>query len=130
MSTMILTFPAGPSAAPGSTPSGPAGGRPRLHLAVARRRRRLGVVLALVVILLAVAAVVPALAGLAGGAGTPPGATGPSSAPVHVVQPGDTLWSIAGAHAPERDVRLVVDELVELNGRAPIVPGERLLLPS
>jgi uncharacterized ferritin-like protein (DUF455 family) len=46
-----------------------------------------------------------------------------------VVQPGDTLWSIAAATAPDLDVRLAVDRLVEANGRAPLVAGQVLELP-
>jgi Tfp pilus assembly protein FimV len=68
-----------------------------------------------------------ALAGAAGG-GHPTSAAGTSSDAVHIVQPGDTLWSIAGAIAPEGDVRLVVDRLVDLNGGARLVVGQRLRL--
>jgi hypothetical protein len=46
-----------------------------------------------------------------------------------VVQPGDTLWTIAAAVAPDVDVRITVDRLIERNGRAPIVPGQELELP-
>ena len=40
-----------------------------------------------------------------------------------VVQPGDTLWSIAADVAPDADVRITVDQLVALNGASPIVAG-------
>jgi hypothetical protein len=43
-----------------------------------------------------------------------------------VVQPGDTLWSIAERLAPDRDPREVVDALVEARGSSTIVPGETL----
>jgi hypothetical protein len=69
-----------------------------------------------------------ALAGAAGG-GHPTSAAGTSSTAVHIVQPGDTLWSVAGEIAPEGDVRLVVDRLVELNGGPRLVVGQRLQLP-
>jgi LysM repeat protein len=46
-----------------------------------------------------------------------------------VVQPGDTLWSIAEAIAPDTDVRITVDQLVAINGDSPIVPGQELELP-
>ncbi|RZU32596.1 LysM domain-containing protein [Blastococcus saxobsidens] len=48
-----------------------------------------------------------------------------------VVEHGDTLWSIAGAVAGERDVREVVDRIQELNGlhSADIEPGQVLQLP-
>jgi nucleoid-associated protein YgaU len=48
-----------------------------------------------------------------------------------VVQPGDTLWSIAGSLEDDGDVRAVVDEIQELNGLhdAVLVPGQTLRLP-
>ena len=48
-----------------------------------------------------------------------------------VVAPGDTLWSIAGAIAPDSDPRAVVDALRaanDLDGVA-LVPGQVLLVP-
>ncbi|MDO5864139.1 MULTISPECIES: LysM peptidoglycan-binding domain-containing protein [Paenarthrobacter] len=48
------------------------------------------------------------------------------------VQPGQSLWGIAGAAAPERDPRDVIAEIIELNdlrgGR--IQPGQQLLVPA
>ncbi len=41
-----------------------------------------------------------------------------------VVQPGDSLWSIAERIQPDGDVRPVVDELSTARGGAPLVPGE------
>jgi hypothetical protein len=48
-----------------------------------------------------------------------------------VVQPGDTLWSIASENAPVGvDVRSYLDQILALNGRVPAVaPGWRLELP-
>jgi hypothetical protein len=48
-----------------------------------------------------------------------------------VVQPGDTLWSIASSVDDERDVREVIDEIQELNDLAGVdlVPGQVLQLP-
>ncbi|MGY2075193.1 LysM peptidoglycan-binding domain-containing protein [Blastococcus sp. SYSU DS0828] len=48
-----------------------------------------------------------------------------------VVEPGDTLWSIAGSAADGRDVRDVVVDIRQLNGldTAAITPGQVLLLP-
>jgi nucleoid-associated protein YgaU len=49
-----------------------------------------------------------------------------------VVQPGDTVWSIAVAVAgPGEDVRRVVDAIEELNGlaEAVVVPGQVLRVP-
>lgn len=47
-----------------------------------------------------------------------------------VVQPGDTLWSIASQAAPGVDVRITVDRLLMLNGSSPIVVGQELELPA
>src|SRR3954465_5998723 len=47
---------------------------------------------------------------------------------VYVVQPGDTLWSIAAQLAPGQDVRAMVDHLVSLNGGAALEVGQRLRL--
>lgn len=49
-----------------------------------------------------------------------------------VVRPGDTLWALARAHAPERDPRSVVGEIVRLNdlGSAGVQAGAVLLVPA
>ncbi len=49
-----------------------------------------------------------------------------------VVQPGDTLWSIAAAHYPSDDIRARVDDIEQANGlRGPAIePGETLRLPG
>jgi nucleoid-associated protein YgaU len=48
-----------------------------------------------------------------------------------VVQPGDTLWSIAGSLGGTDDVRAVVDAIQQLNGLedAVLAPGQVLVLP-
>jgi len=48
-----------------------------------------------------------------------------------VVQPGETLWSIARRVAPGADPRDTIARLTDLNGlgSAPIVAGQRLVLP-
>ena len=49
---------------------------------------------------------------------------------VHVVQPGDTLWSIAGSINPDgRDLRATVDRLVDAAGGSVLQPGQRIVLP-
>ena len=59
----------------------------------------------------------------------PPG-PGPDTGQVVVVEPGDTLWSIAKEHYPNRDPRPVVDRMTaQLGGRSAIWPGERITLP-
>jgi LysM repeat protein len=47
----------------------------------------------------------------------------------YVVQPGDTLWSIARRIAPDGDVRPLVDELARLNGGADLAVGQQLVIP-
>jgi hypothetical protein len=47
-----------------------------------------------------------------------------------VVQPGDTLWTIAGAVAPDTDLRITVDRLIALNGASPIIPGQEQVVPT
>lgn len=49
-----------------------------------------------------------------------------------VVQPGDTLWSIAAAHYPGDDVRERVQDIEQANGLAgpQIKAGETLRLPG
>jgi hypothetical protein len=48
------------------------------------------------------------------------------------VQPGQSLWEIAGSVAPERDPRDVVADIVQLNnldgGR--VMPGQQIFVPS
>jgi hypothetical protein len=131
---------------PTTVPPGPSGPRrPQLRVleggrapgqvaqrAVYRRRRLVALALALTLVVALTLLATAAMARFAGGA--PSAAGGPSStAPVSataVVQPGDTLWSIAARIAPERDVRITVEQLVALNGSSPIVPGQELVLPG
>jgi LysM repeat protein len=49
---------------------------------------------------------------------------------VYVVQPGDTLWSIARAAQVGEDLRPVVDRLAAEVGHRPLQPGQRLVLPT
>ena len=56
---------------------------------------------------------------------------GPEDHQTVVVQPGDSLWSIASARYPGADPRERVDAIEQLNhlGGPTIVPGETLELP-
>jgi hypothetical protein len=74
-----------------------------------RARARL---LAIVLIVAAFLLVVP---GLAKGDGPERPAPQAHSQAHYVVQPGDTLWSIARRVAPDRDPRPVVDEMLKAN---------------
>lgn len=49
-----------------------------------------------------------------------------------VVQPGETLWSIAARVAPERDTRVVISQIRAVNhlSNASVQVGQRLVLPS
>jgi len=128
--TQPTTQPPGPG-----SPRRPAlrvleGGRAPSRLAqqAMYRRRRLVAVALLVLTTLVVLLLANAVVASAGG-GTPVPAAGTPSSVVHVVQPGDTLWSIARDLEPNADVRLTVDRLVDLNGGAPLTVGQRLVLP-
>ena len=137
------TVPPGPG-----RPSGPAlrvlqGGRAPSRVAqhAVYRRRRIVAVLLVVALAATVLLASAALTRIAGGAPPAAGGQSPTSAaatsaagvaaPATVVaQPGDTLWSIAAEVAPHADVRITVDQLVALNGGAPIVAGQELVLPG
>ena len=107
-----------------------------------RRRRLVALALVLVAVVAFVLLATAAVARFAGGApsaagGPPPTSAAASSAagvealaaPTVVVQPGDTLWSIAAEIAPDTDVRIIVDQLVEPQRLQPDRrrPGARLL---
>lgn len=49
---------------------------------------------------------------------------------VHIVQPGDTLWSIARAMHPAGDVRALVQQLADTRHGAPLQVAERIELPQ
>lgn len=120
-----------------------AGGRAPAQLAqqaVYRRRRLVVVVLAVAVLAAALLLASAAVARIAGGDPSAAGVPSPTSAAASsaagvaapatvVVQPGDTLWSIAAAVAPDVDVRITVDRLAALNGSSSIVVGQELDLP-
>ena len=48
------------------------------------------------------------------------------------VQPGQSLWAIAGNVAPQRDARDVVADIVQLNNLtgAAVLPGQQLFVPT
>lgn len=131
---MVAVTSSAAAAAPWALPRVP-GRAGRLVLAPAGRlpastyRRRRAVAAGLVVALvLAVSAVL----GMVGG--------GPLPAPdrpadvrggsTYVVQPGDTLWSIAERLDPTGDPRPIVDRLARAHGGTVLHVGERLPLPA
>lgn len=94
---------------------------PRLRLT--RRGRALITALAVVALIL--------LGFMRGGAAF--GQSSPAAPVKVVVQPGDTLWSIAKAMNPEADPRAGVSAIRALNKLSPsahLIPGQALLLPS
>ena len=119
--------------------SRPAG---RLHPAV-YQRRRLGVLAATITVIVVGYLALTGLGALlsphsagAAAAGAPADAVA-SAAPVapahaatapavYVVQPGDTLWSIARQLHPSGDIRPLVDALADRAGSGPLVAGEAL----
>ena len=111
-----------------STPSRPL--PPARPSAATYRRRRVvvGTALAAFVAVSAVAAHDV----LAGSGGVPASAAVslPAQAQTRVVvQPGDTLWSIASAHHGDISITRYVDTLVDLNGGPTIQVGQEVLLP-
>jgi hypothetical protein len=88
-----------------------------------RRGRALARVLATVLVVAVFLLVAP---GLARGVGP----DRPAPRVTYVVQPGDTLWSIARRVAPGQDPRPVVDGLIEANDvRAGLQTGQELSIP-
>ncbi len=87
-------------------------------------RRRLGV--AVSVILLTILSVVGV--GQAGAERTHVPVAEPAT--VVIVQPGDTLWSIAERVAPNVDRRTAVDQLAEIAGGAYLEVGQHLEVPA
>jgi len=96
-------------------------------------RRRMAVLIVGVVLLAAVAAGIGVLRGVANAPAPVAPATvgaGAASPDIHVVQPGDTFWSIARALQPTGDVRPLVDRLVSAHGGGPLQVGDRIALPG
>jgi hypothetical protein len=85
------------------------------------RRGTLAVIAAVVALAVGVVALAWLSAPTAGSVGRP----GPATI---VVQPGDTLWRLAGRVAPDRDPLAEIDELRRLNhlGGAVLQPGQVL----
>jgi hypothetical protein len=93
-----------------------------------RRRRLVALALAAGTLLAAVAVGRMLWSAAVGTSPTEAIEAAPISGDVYIVQPGDTLWTIAERIAPGEDPRPVVDALRERNGDAELVPGERLVV--
>jgi nucleoid-associated protein YgaU len=90
---------------------------------MARRRR---------VVVFSVAAVLAGVAIFAVMLGRVPASASerhPVSPVTHVVQPGETLWSIAQRVHPNGDVASYVDQLVRANGGNTIRVGQQIIVP-
>jgi hypothetical protein len=113
--------------------------------AVIYRRRRIAVAAMALVLTVAASTGIRSLASRGDGAApvsavtpgvTAYGAVGPDvsgafvvSDGVYVVQPGDTMWSIASS-LTDGSIRSYVADLVELNGGASLDVGQLLVLPD
>jgi len=108
---------------------GGAVGRPHRTAACYRRRRVAAALLAAVVLVGLIAGSRALLAPLAEAAPAGPAATSATTRAV-IVQPGDTVWTIARRARPDGDVRPLVDRLVAAHGAGPLTPGERIAIPD
>ena len=68
--------------------------------------------------------------GVAEEGGGDPAAVSLEAGAVHVVEPGDTYWSIAGALDTDGDITGTVDALSAANGGRALQVGDRLVLPG
>ncbi len=109
------------------------GGRsPRLVAATYRRRRLTAAVLGLVAVVVVAASAVAGLRAAGSALAPSPAPAAASGAPgaappdAYVVQPGDTLWSIAASPEGGGDIRAVVDRLAAETGGAGLQPGDRV----
>ncbi|NLD76616.1 MAG: LysM peptidoglycan-binding domain-containing protein [Acidimicrobiales bacterium] len=82
----------------------------------------------LVAVLLALGIGAGAFSGLVPTPGSEPIAA--ADARVVVVEPGDSVWSIARSIQPEGDLRPLVHRIVQANGAAPLQPGQQLVVPA
>jgi hypothetical protein len=97
------------------------------------RRRAIALVLLAAAVAVLAVGVGIVLAGLGGGPLTTTGSSGgpamPAAAKIHVVEPGDTLWSIVRASGVRGDPRAVVDQLQQELGDRPLQVGQRVPIP-
>ena len=111
--------------------TGPIGVGPAVKLSPSvYRRRRFMVSVVLGLLVSAVSLLGGELIGRVTGTTGAPVVAAVGEPVVYVVQPGDTLWSIAGSINPEgRDVRSTVDRLAEAAGGPILQPGQLIVLP-
>jgi hypothetical protein len=109
---------------------GGAGDRPARSVVPYGRRRAVALLLATLLVTGLAYGARAALAPLVEPAPAGPSAAATSGDPTVVVQPGDTVWSIARRARPTGEVRPLVDQLVAAHGPAPLEPGERISIPG
>ena len=127
MAAVTISQPRSPGRTAGPTtrraPRRPA---PPLSPAVRRRRQLVAAGMGILLVVGAARAAV-ALGGTPLAAPErPPAAPAGGAAVTHVVEPGDTFWSIAAELAPGEDPRPVVDDLAAAHGDEPLIPGETI----
>jgi hypothetical protein len=108
--------------------------RSRRDAAVYRRRRAVALVLLAMGVLLAWLSLRALLAGPGGGTLPASGSAGigvlqPAAVHIHVVEPGETLWSIVAGAGRSGDPRPDVDRLARQLGGRPLQVGQRLVVP-
>jgi hypothetical protein len=121
----VRQAPARPARAPGART------RPRTRLT---RRGRIVVSVLVPAVMLLVAALAwiagATRADAAGSGGPPPSAVYRNLRPV-IVQPGESLWTVAVQAEPGADPRGVIQQIIDLNalGGTSVQPGQRLWVP-
>jgi hypothetical protein len=112
-------------------PYQPHGGRAPSRRVALRRRRLLALVSLFVLVVALQLAIHAASAWLGDGslAVPEPRAAAASAGAVYVVQPGDTLWTLARRAQPTGDLRPLVGRLAAARDGQPLRAGQRLVLP-
>lgn len=126
MSATITTTGFSTPAMPQHSARQPDGGQVHARLRLTRRGRIVFTILA------AVPVVVWALVTVLGAGGAAAEVDGAGAMFEYVtIDQGDSLWAIAESIAPNGDPRVVIDEIIRLNGLdgAVVEPGQRLALP-
>jgi len=127
MSAMRAEFPGRPARSPAPRPPHARGLPASMPLRLTRRGR---VVAALAAVLL-LAALSLVIAASAQATSHPVPHTGRQNLAQVVVQPGQSLWSVAENADPDADTRVVIQQIIELNGLTGnvVFAGQRLWVP-
>lgn len=117
-----------PAAAPGVAAGRDVAVRRAARARVQRRRRRVLFGCAAAGLCAGLALPLSALGGAAPQALRVPG-TALTGSTVYVVQPGDTLWSLASRFDRGGDPRPLAEAIAKETGSSTVVPGERIAIP-